>query len=62
MRVVERQVLHLDVADFAVAVERVADPALRERPVVVAPPAVRALVTLGYNRHEARKAVDLLSE
>jgi DNA polymerase-4 len=42
--VVERQVLHLDVADFAVAVEQVADPALRERPVVVAPPAVRALV------------------
>jgi DNA polymerase-4 len=44
MRVVERQVLHLDVADFAVAVEQVADPALRERPVVVAPPTVRALV------------------
>jgi DNA polymerase-4 len=44
MRVVERQVLHLDVADFAVAVEQVADPVLRERPVVVAPPAVRALV------------------
>jgi DNA polymerase-4 len=44
MRLVERQVLHLDIADFAVAVEQVADPALRERPVVVAPPAVRALV------------------
>ena len=43
MRVLDRQVLHLDVADFPVAVERVADARLRERPVVVAPPAVRAL-------------------
>jgi DNA polymerase-4 len=53
MRIVERQVLHLDVADFAVAVERVADPALRERPVVVAPPTVRALVTAAST--EARR-------
>jgi DNA polymerase-4 len=44
MRLLERQILHLDVADFAVAVEQVADPTLRCRPVVVAPPAVRALV------------------
>jgi DNA polymerase-4 len=34
----ERSILHLNVADFAVAVERTADPGLRGRPVVVAPP------------------------
>ncbi len=53
MRIVERQVLHLDVADFAVAVERVSDPTLRERPVVVAPPTVRALVIVAST--EARR-------
>ena len=41
----ERHVLHLDVTAFAVAVERVVEPRLRGRPVVVAPPhAPRALV------------------
>jgi DNA polymerase-4 len=41
-----RQILHVGVADFAVAVERVVDPSLRGRPVVVAPPGgPRALVT-----------------
>jgi len=43
---VSRQILHVGVAAFAVAVERVADPSLRGRPVVVAPPSgSRALVT-----------------
>jgi DNA polymerase-4 len=32
-----RSVLHLDIAAFGIAVERVVDPALRGRPVVVAP-------------------------
>ncbi len=35
----ERAVIHLNVADFAVAVERVVDRSLDRRPVVVAPPA-----------------------
>jgi DNA polymerase-4 len=44
MRVPERQVLHLGVAGFPVAVERVVDPSLRERPLVIAPPVPRARV------------------
>ncbi len=33
----ERFIIHLNVADFAVAVERLADSRLRDRPVVIAP-------------------------
>ena len=33
----ERAVLHLNAADFAVAVERVVDRSLSTRPVIVAP-------------------------
>jgi len=33
----ERQILHLNVADFAVAVERLVDSRLRDRPVLIAP-------------------------
>ncbi len=41
-----RQILHVGVAAFPVAVERVVNPSLRGRPVVVAPPSgTRALVT-----------------
>lgn len=41
----ERAVLHFNVADFAVAVERVADSSLRERALIIAPlQAARALV------------------
>ena len=40
-----RSVIHLNVADFAVAVERVVDARLRGRPVIIAPPgAARAHV------------------
>jgi DNA polymerase-4 len=40
-----REIIHLNVADFAVAVERVMDSRLRERPVVIAPEgALRAAV------------------
>jgi DNA polymerase IV len=39
-----RSVLHLEVADFPVAIARIGDPSLRGRPVAVAPSAVRALV------------------
>ena len=41
----ERTVLHLNVADFAVAVERLSESGLHDRPVIVAPQgAARALV------------------
>lgn len=40
----ERAILHFNVADFAVAVERVADTSLRRRPLIIAPPAARAVV------------------
>lgn len=35
----ERSILHFNVADFAVAVERVADSSLARRPLIIAPPA-----------------------
>jgi DNA polymerase-4 len=42
---VNRKVIHINVADFAVAVERAVDRRLRERPVIVAPEGVaRAVV------------------
>lgn len=41
----ERAIIHLNVADFAVAVERVVDRRLQNRPVIIAPDAaVRAVV------------------
>jgi DNA polymerase-4 len=41
----ERSIIHLNVADFAVAVERALDSRLRRRPVIIAPDgAVRAVV------------------
>lgn len=41
----ERAVLHFNVADFAVAVERITDSSLRERPLIIAPQqAARAVV------------------
>jgi len=41
----ERSIIHLNVVDFAVAVERVVDSRLRDRPVIIAPEgAVRAAV------------------
>ena len=41
----DRSIVHINVADFAVAVERVVDSRLKDRPVIVAPPnAVRAAV------------------
>src|SRR6056297_2670586 len=40
-----RAVIHLNVADFAVAVERLKDPNLKDRPVIIAPGgAKRAMV------------------
>jgi DNA polymerase-4 len=39
-----KQIIHIDVAAFAVAVERVREPRLAGRPVLIAPQAPRALV------------------
>lgn len=50
----ERDVVHLDIAAFAVAVERVRTPRLRGRPVVVAPPTSRGVVMTASL--EARRA------
>ena len=45
LNVCDRSIIHLNVADFAVAVERVVDCRLRDRPVIIAPEgAVRAAV------------------
>ncbi len=33
----ERAILHFNVADFAVAVERIQDPCLKEKPLIIAP-------------------------
>lgn len=43
----ERSILHFNVADFAVAVERVVDSSLRRRPVIVAP--LQAARTIVYD-------------
>jgi DNA polymerase IV len=40
----ERCVLHLDLSDFPVAVERIIDPTLRDRPVLISQPDPRARV------------------
>lgn len=46
----ERSIIHINVADFAVAVERVIDPRLNDRPVVIAPP--RAARSTVYDMSE----------
>jgi len=54
---VDRSVLHVDVAAFPIAVERVVDPGLRDRPVAVAPPgSVRAPI-LAVSSEAAREGV-----
>ena len=40
----ERVILHLNIADFPVAVERLLDRTLRTRALVIAEPAARAVV------------------
>jgi len=60
---VNRNVIHINVADFAVAVERAVDRRLRERPVIVAPEGVaRAVVyDMSEEAYQAgvRKGMDL---
>lgn len=40
----ERRIIHLNIADFSVAVERLMDSSLRERPLIIAPRLPRATV------------------
>ena len=40
----ERHIIHLNIADFSVAVERLLDPGLRNRPLIIAAPSPRAVV------------------
>lgn len=40
----ERTIIHLNIADFSVAVERLMDSSLRTRPLIIAPPVSRARV------------------
>ncbi len=40
----ERKVIHLNIADFSVAVERQIDSSLRSRPLIIAPQASRSIV------------------
>jgi DNA polymerase-4 len=54
---VERAVLHVDVATFPIAVERVADPALRGQPVLVAPPGSARAPVLVVSQEAAREGV-----
>jgi len=40
----ERTIIHLNIVDFSVAVERLQDSSLRDRPLIIAPQAARATV------------------
>ncbi len=51
----DREIIHIDIASFAVAVERVVNPALRSRPVVVAPVGPSRSVVTALSE-EARQA------
>ena len=59
----ERSVIHLNVADFAVAVERCIEPRLRDRPVIVAPAGSARAVVYDMSdeafRAGVRKGMDL---
>ena len=52
-----RAIIHLNVADFAVAVERVIDRRLRARPVIVAPPATSRSVVYDMSEEAYRAGV-----
>ncbi|MBN2171656.1 MAG: hypothetical protein JW819_10100 [Candidatus Krumholzibacteriota bacterium] len=53
----ERAIIHLNVADFAVAVERVVDPRLRGRPVVIAPEGAARAVVYDMSEEAYREGV-----
>ncbi|HEX9973374.1 MAG TPA: hypothetical protein VGD14_14985, partial [bacterium] len=51
----ERQIIHIDVDSFAIAVERVRNSQLRDRPVIMADPMVNRCVVQAISP-EARQA------
>jgi DNA polymerase-4 len=53
----ERSILHVDIAAFPIAVERVVEPALRGRAVLVAPPGTARGVVLTASAEAARDGV-----
>ncbi len=53
----ERFIIHFNVADFAAAVERVADPRLRERPLVIAPEGTPRAVVYDMSEDAYRNGV-----
>lgn len=71
----ERKIIHLNIADFSVAVERLLDSSLRAKPLIIAEPSSRAVVydmsdeaygegvrkgmQLGVARHRCRSALVL---
>ncbi|MGD0094411.1 MAG: hypothetical protein ABSE73_31270, partial [Planctomycetota bacterium] len=59
----ERSIIHLNVADFAVAVERILDSRLRGRPVLIAPAGLAraAVYDMSEEAYRAgvRKGMDL---
>jgi DNA polymerase-4 len=52
-----RSIIHLNVADFAVAVERVLDARLRERPVVIAPEGAQRAAVFDMSDEAFRQGV-----
>jgi DNA polymerase-4 len=54
---VDRSILHVDVPAFPIAVERVIEPGLRDRPVVVAPPGGARATILAASPEAARSGV-----
>jgi DNA polymerase-4 len=53
----ERSILCLDIPAFPVAVERVVDPALRGRPVIVAPPGSARALVIAVSDEASREGV-----
>jgi DNA polymerase-4 len=53
----DRSVLHLDIAAFPIAIERVIEPSLRGRPVVLAPPGSARAPVLVVSREAAQEGV-----
>jgi DNA polymerase-4 len=53
----DRTVIHLNIADFAVAVERCIEPRLRGRPVIVAPPAAARAAVYDMSEEAFRAGV-----
>jgi len=54
---VDRSILHVDVVAFPIAVERVIDPGLRDRPVIVAPPGGARATILAASPEAVRNGV-----